>query len=134
MNDYDHDHPSKASFATHAGNKIRGLQQAAMKNQDSIPSDVRQAQKKFQVEKPAQAPAPVAAQPKVDLHTTIAQTNHPDATNISDRLKRVGASRAAQTIRQSARAAQPVETQAPKKSVAAPIAFDPMLDEGEEEQ
>jgi hypothetical protein len=90
MNDYDHDNPSKASFATHAGNKIRGLQMTAMRNQDQIPSEVRQAQKKFMTQGP-----------KVDLHSVIKQTGHPKAPDMSDRLKRVGAQRQAQTIRRS---------------------------------
>jgi len=47
INDYDHDHPSKASFATHAGNKIRGLQQTALRDQDSIPHEIRQKLKRF---------------------------------------------------------------------------------------
>lgn len=91
MNDYDHDNSSKASFATHAGNKIRGLQMTAMKNQDQIPTEVRQAQKKFA----SQAPAA----PKVDLHSMISQSGHPAAPDISDRLKRVGAQRAAQAVK-----------------------------------
>lgn len=85
MNDYDHNNPSKASFATHAANKIRGLQMTAMKNQDAIPTEVRQAQKKF------------ATQPKIDLHNVIGQTNHPKAPDMQDRLKRVGAQRQAQS-------------------------------------
>lgn len=88
MNDYDHDNSSKASFSTHAANKIRGLQMTAMKNQDHIPTEVRQAQKKFS----SQAPAA----PKVDVHNIISQSNHPAAPDIADRLKRVGAQRQAQ--------------------------------------
>lgn len=91
MNDYDHDNPGKASFATHAGNKIRGLQMTAMKNQDAIPTEVRQAQKKFASQGPAT--------PKVDLHSVIKQTNHPAAADMSDRLKRIGAQRQAQAVK-----------------------------------
>jgi hypothetical protein len=87
VNDYDHDNPGKASFATHAANKIRGLQMTAMKNQDAIPTEVRQAQKKF---------ASQPAAPKVDLHGVIGSTNHPKAPDMQDRLKRVGAQRQAQ--------------------------------------
>lgn len=93
MNDYEHENPSKASFATHAGNKIRGLQMTAMKNQDQIPTEVRQAQKKFA----AQGQAPQA--PKVDLHSMISQSGHPAAPDIADRLKRVGAQRQAQAVK-----------------------------------
>jgi hypothetical protein len=90
INDYDHDNPGKASFATHAANKIRGLQMTAMKNQDAIPTEIRQAQKKFS----SQGAAPAA--PKVDLHQVIGQTQHPKAPDMQDRLKRVGAQREAQ--------------------------------------
>lgn len=93
MNDYDHDNPSKASFATHAANKIRGLQMTAMKNQDAIPTEVRQAQKKF-----AGAGGQPAV-PKVDLHGVIAP--HPKAPEIKDRLARVGAARGAVKIRKA---------------------------------
>lgn len=87
INDYDHDNTSKASFATHAANKIRGLQMTAMKNQDAIPTEVRQAQKRF---------ASQGGAPKVNLHEVIGQTSHPKAADMQDRLKRVGAQRQAQ--------------------------------------
>lgn len=90
MNDYDHDNPGKASFATHAANKIRGLQMTAMKNQDAIPTEVRQAQKKF-------ASQQSAPKPKVDLHQVIGSSGHPGASDMQDRLKRVGAQRQAQS-------------------------------------
>ncbi len=93
MNDYDHDNPSKASFATHAANKIRGLQMTAMRNQDQIPTEVRQAQKQFA----SKAQAPQA--PKVDLHSMIGSTGHAAAPDIQDRLKRVGAQRQAQAVK-----------------------------------
>ncbi len=93
MNDYDHDNPSKASFATHAANKIRGLQMTAMRNQDQIPTEVRQAQKQFASK--AQAPQG----PKVDLHSMIGSSGHAAAPDIQDRLKRVGAQRAAQAVK-----------------------------------
>lgn len=99
MNDYDHDNPSKASFSTHAGNKIRGLQMTAMRNQDSIPTEVRQAQKKFASQGPAQ--------PKVDLHQVITSSNHPKAPDMADRLKRVGAQRQSQAIRRPAGTPKP---------------------------
>lgn len=93
MNDYDHDNPSKASFSTHAGNKIRGLQMTAMKNQDAIPTEVRQAQKKFA------AGGGQPAAPKVDLHSMVGSSGHPGAADIQDRLKRVGAQRQAQQVK-----------------------------------
>lgn len=88
MNDYDHDNPSKASFSTHAANKIRGLQMTAMKNQDAIPTEVRQAQKKF---------ASAGPTPKVDVKQVISA--HPKAPDLHDRLARVGAARGAVKIR-----------------------------------
>lgn len=88
INDYDHDNPSKASFATHAANKIRGLQMTAMKNQDAIPTEVRQAQKKF-------ASQQSIGKPKVDLHQVIGASQHPKAPDMQDRLQRIGAQRQA---------------------------------------
>jgi hypothetical protein len=93
MNDYDHENPSKASFATHAANKIRGLQMTALKNQDAIPTEVRQAQKKFA------SSAGQPAVPKQDIHSIIA--SHPKAPEIKDRLARVGAARGAVKIRKA---------------------------------
>jgi hypothetical protein len=95
MNDYDHENPAKASFSTHAGNKIRGLQMTAMKNQDAIPTEVRQAQKKF-------AAGPQA--PKVSAHSMITQSKHPTSPDRADRLKRISAAR---TIRKPAGSAIP---------------------------
>jgi hypothetical protein len=37
LNDYEHENPAKASFATHAGNKMRGLMQTALRDQQSNP-------------------------------------------------------------------------------------------------
>ena len=88
MNDYDHDNPAKASFATHASNKVRGLQMTAMKNADQVPSEVRQAQKHF------------ATQGKTQ--NLLAQSKHPAAPDMADRLKRVGAAKATQTVRRQA--------------------------------
>lgn len=105
MNDYDHENPGKASFATHAANKIRGLQMTAMKNQDAIPAEVRAAQKKFasQNAKVPGAPAPAAPaaapveppKPKVDIGKLINHANNPNAKDMHDRLNRIGAARAA---------------------------------------
>jgi hypothetical protein len=101
MNDYDHDNPSKASFATHAANKIRGLQMTAMKNQDAIPTEIRQAQKKFA----SQGAAPQPAAPKVDIKQVIGA--HPKAADMNDRLARVGAARSAVKIRKGSGATKP---------------------------
>jgi hypothetical protein len=85
INDYDHDSPSKASFATHAGNKIRGLQMTAMKSQDQIPSEIRQAQKKF------------------SAADAIKQSGHPAANDMADRLKRVETYRQAQQVKKASK-------------------------------
>jgi hypothetical protein len=37
INDYNHENPGKASFATHAGNKMRGLMQTALREQQATP-------------------------------------------------------------------------------------------------
>jgi hypothetical protein len=93
INDYDHDHPSKAAFATHAGNKIRGLMQTALrdKEQSDIPHEVRQAQKQYQQQKAAVAPQqqqPVAAPPAApNKLSTLLPKHFPDT---ADRIKRIG--------------------------------------------
>jgi|GEM_PF-4972970 len=103
INDYEHENPSKASFATHAGNKIRGLMQTALRNHDQIPAEIRQAAKKFHQGKaapatPVAAPAqPEAPKPKVDLHQMW--SSHPKGADMSDRLKRIETGRATQAIK-----------------------------------
>lgn len=111
MNDYDHENPSKASFATHAGNKIRGLQMTAMKNQDQIPSEVRQAQKKF-----SHQGQTVPAAPKVDLHSMISQSKHPAAPDRADRLKRVESAKAT-AIRRPAGTPKPPQMPTPQINI-----------------
>ena len=110
INDYDHDHPKQASFASHAQNKIVGLMRSALKSADKIPQSLREEHKEYIKNKekarspaaPKQESAKVAqpatppktempAQPKVDLHETIRQTNHPKADEVSNRLKRLDA-------------------------------------------
>lgn len=83
INDYDHDHPSKASFATHASNKIRGLQQTAMRSQDQIPQELRVGAKKFQQAKAAPAKSML--------------TKHPTDIDRADRMTRVGTFKAIKT-------------------------------------
>jgi hypothetical protein len=83
INDYNHDHPSKASFSTHAGNKIRGLQQTAMRAQDQVPQELRVGAKKFQQ---AQA-SPVS---KPDIKGMLSK--HPP--EVADRMKRIDAFKA----------------------------------------
>jgi DNA-directed RNA polymerase specialized sigma subunit len=115
VNDYDHNNPNKASFATHVGNKIRGLQMTAMKNIDQIPAEVRRAQKQFQS--------------KGKAASILSTSPHPKATDMQDRLKRIGAAKAThegkQTVRRTGAAAQP-------KPVTAPISIPKIEDEGEE--
>jgi hypothetical protein len=114
INDYDHDHPSKASFATHASNKIRGLQQTALRAQDQIPQQLRAAAKKHQQQQsvvqpkspaaPVQAPSgesqtvtppPAPSAPKPDMMASIASSNHSQKNDIADRLKRIDTHRSA---------------------------------------
>jgi hypothetical protein len=97
INDYDHDHPSGASFSTHAGNKIKGLMQTALRSQDQIPQEVRQAQKKFSAQKAPEVAA--SAAPKVDIHKMVATSPHPAAPDMHDRLKRVTTQRQVQGIK-----------------------------------
>jgi hypothetical protein len=83
INDYNHDHPGKASFATHAGNKIRGLQQTAMRAQDQVPQELRTGAKKFNQGH--------VSPPAVLDHKSIIARHPPD---VQDRLKRVDALKA----------------------------------------
>lgn len=63
LNDYEHDNPAKASFATHAGHKIRGLMHTALRDQiKDVPHDLK----------------------------AIAAKHHPD---VQDRLKRIDTNR-----------------------------------------
>lgn len=93
INDYQHDNPSKASFSTHAGNKIRGLQMTALRNQDQIPAEVRQAQKKFAASRSPGSPK------GNDLKPKILQSGHPKANDMADRLARSNTARAAKAVK-----------------------------------
>jgi hypothetical protein len=64
INDYDHENPSKASFATHAGNKISGLMHTAMRNQMQTPQQLTSEAKKFQQKGQAAAPSVAPKAPK----------------------------------------------------------------------
>ena len=64
INDYDHEHPSKASFSTHAGNKMRGLMQTALRDQDKVPGEVRRAQKQYMKSKVPAVKNLMSAHPK----------------------------------------------------------------------
>ena len=113
INDYDHNHPSKAKFTTHLANKMRGLMQTALKRQDEIPTTLRAGAKQFETQRRAENASPIkhtnkegvttiinpaAALPKKPV-AEIIQQHHPD---IQDRFKRVTAVRAPIVRRQAA--------------------------------
>ena len=51
INDYEHENPGKASFSTHASNKIRGLMQTALRNQQkSAPQEMKTGAKKYNLQ------------------------------------------------------------------------------------
>lgn len=50
INDYEHENPAKASFATHAGNKIRGLQQTALRDQQKVAPELKTGAKKYNLQ------------------------------------------------------------------------------------
>lgn len=114
VNDYDHDHPSKAKFTTHLSRKMHGLMQSALKTQDEIPGGLRQGAKKFDKQKRAENAAPIKHTNKEGVTTMInpptpkrpvaeiAAQHHPDVQN---RLKRVAAAKAPVIRKQTA--AQP---------------------------
>jgi hypothetical protein len=83
INDYDHDHPSKASFSTHAGNKIRGLMQTALRDKDAIPAELRSGAKKFVPQSQTVTPA------KSGVADILAKF-----PNLADRHKRITTARA----------------------------------------
>ena len=121
VNDYDHDHPSKAKFTTHLNRKMHGLMQSALKAQDEIPATMRAGAKKFEQQKRAEMAAPVkhtnkegvttVIQPPKRSAVEIAAAHHPD---IQDRLKRVVAAKAPIVRRQAAQQPKPA---APKMNV-----------------
>lgn len=102
VNDYDHDHPSKAKFVTHLNRKMHGLMQTALKTQDEIPAGMRQAAKKFDKDRRATNASPVTITNKEGVKTTapavpkrsvadIAASHPPE---VQDRLKRIVAAKA----------------------------------------
>ena len=50
INDYEHENPGKASFATHASNKIRGLMQTHLRDQQKIARELKAGTKKFNLQ------------------------------------------------------------------------------------
>ena len=71
INDYDHDHPSKASFTTHLNRKMNGLMQTALKAQDEIPADMRAGSTKFKQTQRDATAAPVKHTNKEGVTTII---------------------------------------------------------------
>jgi len=130
VNDYDHDHPSKAKFTTHLSRKMHGLMQSALKANDEIPAGMRAGAKKFDQVKRAVNAAPIKHTNKEGVTTIInpspppslpppqktaaeiAAGHHPD---IQDRLKRVVAAKAPILRRQNTPA--PVKPAGPKMNV-----------------
>lgn len=139
VNDYDHDHPSKAKFTTHLSRKMHGLMQSALKAQDEIPDTLRAGAKQFDRQRrnenaapvkhtnkegvttmiypggapPAPATPPPATPPKRSL-AEIASEKHPD---MQDRLKRVTAAKAPLVRKQSAVQPKPATPPGPKMNV-----------------
>ena len=64
INDYDHENPGKASFATHAGNKISGLMQTAMRDQIQTPQQLTSEAKKFSQKQQASVPKVTTPKPE----------------------------------------------------------------------
>lgn len=109
INDYDHEHPSKASFATHASNKIKGLMHSALKSVDEIPPELRQAQKAHAKSKMTMQPEVPAAQPAMQPQSQAPMTQpskvvrrskdimakHPRNSEISTRISRINSQKAA---------------------------------------
>lgn len=83
VNDYDHDHPSGASFVTHLNRKMHGLMQTALKMNDEVPEDMRIGAKKFDQRQRAANSAPVkhtdAAGNTRVIQPTMSQPAQPSA-------------------------------------------------------
>ena len=124
VNDYDHDHPSKAKFTTHLTRKMHGLMQTALKTQDEIPGGMRAGARKFDQQRRNENAAPVKHTNKEGV-TTIIQpgaSSRPAAeiatahhSDVQDRLKRVAASRAPMVRKQTA--LQPKPAAGPKMNI-----------------
>ena len=71
IGDYDHDHPSKASFVTHLNRKMGGLMQTALKTQDEIPAELRAGATKFKQATRDVTAAPVKHTNKEGVTTVI---------------------------------------------------------------
>lgn len=115
VNDYDHDHPSKAKFATHLNRKMHGLMQTALKAQDEIPEELRAGAKSFDKQRRASLASPVKHTNKEGVttiinpagaapvspkrsSTDIASGHSPE---VQDRLKRVVAAKSPVVRKQS---------------------------------
>lgn len=83
INDYDHENPAKASFSTHASNKIRGLMQTALRDQQKIAPELKAGAKKY------------------NLQQTLG--SHPP--EVHDRMKRINTFRQVHQPKVDARAA-----------------------------
>lgn len=92
INDYNHEHPSGASFASHASNKMRGLMHTALRSQDQIPQEVRQAQKKFA----ASQSTPMAPKQPAAFK---AHPQHPAANDINERHRHITTQRSVHGIK-----------------------------------
>lgn len=146
INDYNPDHASQAKFTTHLNHKMRGLMQAALKNQQGsdVPDSMRQGAKKFDQQNRASAaapvkhtdaqgvtttmapPKPVAPTPPKRSAAELAQAHHPD---VADRLKRVAAAKAP-LIRRGAGAVKPT---GPKRNFSnVPVEDDSDMGGGEQ--
>ncbi len=80
INDYDHDHPSKASFTTHLNRKMNGLMQTALKAQDEIPAEMRSGATKFKQAQRTVNAAPVKHTNKEGVTTIINPSTTPATT------------------------------------------------------
>jgi hypothetical protein len=129
VNDYNHDHPSQAKFATHLNRKMHGLMQSALRAHDEIPAALRTGAKKFDKQRRAEIAAPVKHTNKEGVTTVIqpsapvapkrpvaeiVASHHPD---IQDRLKRVAAAKAPLVRKQTATQPKPVAAPAQKRDI-----------------
>jgi hypothetical protein len=109
VNDYDHDHPSKAKFTTHLNHKLQGLMQSALKAQDEIPRELRGGAKKFDKKRIVENASPIKHTNKQGVTTIIQPPKKPvmeiaaaHPPDVQDRLQHTITARAPLVRKQAA--------------------------------
>lgn len=81
INDYEHENPSKASFATHASNKIRGLMQTHLRDQQKVAPELKAGAKKYNLKEMIGAHGP-DVNARMQRINTFKQVHQPKAPKV----------------------------------------------------